>query len=242
MRIFPPMIPARISLHVLLGICVSLAAARAFGQDAAFDPTLYSTGIFHKGTYQCPQAGKGGDAYLNELKNRDVAPPSFDTVSVKDLLETFPQDLPAGKGRKRYRAQWGTADVRKAASLERKGVVVEGFILEIKGQGAEACNCGSRTFHDYHLWLSADPPTPGVDGRSKAVVAEISPRLLDGHPNWNEKVLGRLIRSKARFRISGWLTWDQEHPEQIGKTRGTLWEVHPIHRIEVSSGNQWRSL
>jgi hypothetical protein len=31
---------------------------------------------------------------------------------------------------------------------------------------------------------------------------------------------------------------DQEHPDQLGKTRGTLWEIHPIMRIEVSRGSE----
>ncbi len=30
--------------------------------------------------------------------------------------------------------------------------------------------------------------------------------------------------------------------DQVGKTRATLWEIHPILKIEVWSGNRWREL
>ncbi len=36
--------------------------------------------------------------------------------------------------------------------------------------------------------------------------------------------------------------WDEDHPEQLGRIRGTLWEVHPIHLIEVQQNGSWTSL
>jgi hypothetical protein len=35
---------------------------------------------------------------------------------------------------------------------------------------------------------------------------------------------------------------DPEHPEQLGKTRGTLWEIHPIMKMEVERGGRWVDL
>jgi hypothetical protein len=35
---------------------------------------------------------------------------------------------------------------------------------------------------------------------------------------------------------------DPEHPDQIGKTRGTIWEIHPIMQIETRSGGTWKPL
>jgi hypothetical protein len=35
---------------------------------------------------------------------------------------------------------------------------------------------------------------------------------------------------------------DPEHPDQIGKTRGTIWEIHPIIGFEVASGSGWVAL
>jgi hypothetical protein len=56
-------------------------------------------------------------------------------------------------------------------------------------------------------------------------------------------------------RISGWLMYDPEHFAQTSnydpahpsggvKVRATLWEVHPVTRIEVfdPATGQWRSL
>jgi len=34
-------------------------------------------------------------------------------------------------------------------------------------------------------------------------------------------------------RISGWLMLDPEHPDQLGKTRGTIWEIHPVMKLKV---------
>jgi hypothetical protein len=56
------------------------------------------------------------------------------------------------------------------------------------------------------------------------------------------RVRARTIRAKEKVRVIGWLTWDQEHAADLGKCRRTLWEVHPIHQIQVQRGNQWIKL
>ena len=35
---------------------------------------------------------------------------------------------------------------------------------------------------------------------------------------------------------------DPEHPDQIGKTRGTIWEIHPIMQIETQTLTGWKPL
>jgi hypothetical protein len=83
------------------------------------------------------------------------------------------------------------------------------------------------------------------DTREQSMVVEVSPRLLPGNPGWTPTALKALGTHKAKVRISGWITWDQEHPEQLefaanrGPTRGTLWEIHPIHKIEVWTNGAW---
>jgi hypothetical protein len=47
---------------------------------------------------------------------------------------------------------------------------------------------------------------------------------------------------RSRLRISGWLMLDTEHPDQLGKTRVTLWGIHPVTKIEVWSDQEWREL
>jgi hypothetical protein len=46
----------------------------------------------------------------------------------------------------------------------------------------------------------------------------------------------------APVRISGWLMFDPEHAAAFGKYRGTLWEIHPITKIEVLRNNNWVDL
>ena len=48
---------------------------------------------------------------------------------------------------------------------------------------------------------------------------------------------------KLPVRISGWTMLDPEHPDQVGKTRGTIWEIHPVMRLDVmQAGGGWRAL
>ena len=75
-----------------------------------------------------------------------------------------------------------------------------------------------------------------------SIVVEVTPRVRKGHPNWTTARLDPLVHTSTPVRISGWLMFDPEHPEQLGKTRGTLWEIHPIMKIEVEEQGQWRSL
>jgi hypothetical protein len=42
--------------------------------------------------------------------------------------------------------------------------------------------------------------------------------------------------------LIGWILWDEEHGDQVGKSRGTLGEIHPIHRIEVYEAGEWKDL
>src|SRR2546421_341843 len=69
-----------------------------------------------------------------------------------------------------------------------------------------------------------------------------APRVREQHAHWTTAALRQFVGTNTKVRISGWLTLDQEHPEQIGKTRGTLWEIHPITRIEIFKDNRWTAL
>jgi hypothetical protein len=80
-----------------------------------------------------------------------------------------------------------------------------------------------------HLWINANQSTD----RSESIVAEVTPRLRAKHPKWTATAFNRLAQKHTRVRISGWLMLDQEHPEQLGETRATLWEIHPIMQIEI---------
>ncbi len=46
-------------------------------------------------------------------------------------------------------------------------------------------------------------------------------------------MLSALVNSNTQVRMSGWLMYDSEHVNVIGTERATVWEVHPITKIEV---------
>ena len=54
--------------------------------------------------------------------------------------------------------------------------------------------------------------------------------------------LGDWLNSDKPVRISGWLLLDPEHRNHLGKYRSTLWEIHPITRIEVMKDGSWVDL
>src|SRR2546428_526467 len=129
-----------------------------------------------------------------------------------------------------------------ALELHPKEIAVQvvGYLLGVKLEGREATNCGSDApeERDFHVWLANSPD----DDRLDAVVVEVTPRVRARHPSWSLTNLRRFVRQRSRVRISGWLMLDEGHPEQVGKTRVTLWEIHPILRIEVWSAGRWREL
>ena len=156
-------------------------------------------------------------------------------MTVAQILENKPEAaVDAGR---QQRAKWPQKAVNAVKQWENKGARVEGYLLKVKQDGPSLCNCHAREHRDFHIWLAAAED----DDRSSAVVVEVL-RTQDQHEAWRLRILSRLAKDKAKVRISGWLMWDQEHPDQIGQTRGTLWEIHPIHKIEVYSGGQWREL
>jgi hypothetical protein len=183
----------------------------------------------------CPGVGDGGDRDLNRLKNRvDTAfwvPTPF--ASVLGL------DWPAGVVR-RSRAAWSRSDTRRVAASEGLPVAVEGYFVGAKVEGPEATNChgAESKFRDWHLWLAA---SPGKD-RRRSIVVETTPVIRASHPEWKLGVIRRLVRDSTLVRVSGWLMLDPEHPDQLRKTRGTLWEIHPVMRIEVRREGTWSEL
>jgi len=197
------------------------------------DTISSTTGVF--GNEQCPPEGDGGDRDLSRLKNRDVAPAQYELMGLSDILNNDPAE--AENMGKHPRSQWTSEALAEVKSWEDKGVSVQGYLFNFKHEGVESCNCHDQTHKDYHLWLV---PTP-TSTRDEGMVVEVSPRLLDAHPNWVSS-LADIKSNHTIVRISGWLTWDEEHPEQVGNTRGTLWEIHPIHKIEVLEGSTWKSV
>jgi hypothetical protein len=193
----------------------------------------------------CPSNGDGGDPALNRRKNRLDSIPWI-PLQVSSILQ---MDWPPGiQGKKR--ANWTQQDNDNVVRFEGVAVQVEGFLAGMKVEGPESCNCHADVPGvDYHLWLAADAetarfrdPQAHIDGRARSVVAEVGPRVRDVKPDMNSTKIQPLVDGQTKVRLSGWLMLDQEHADQVGKTRGTIWEIHPIIIFEVEKNGQWVAL
>ncbi|HUS17829.1 MAG TPA: lamin tail domain-containing protein [Chloroflexia bacterium] len=185
-------------------------------------------------TYQgCPPTGDGGDPGLNVRKNRTDAAPWY-PVTISSLLQLpWPKSL-----ERRNRANWPAAEAAAVAQYEGIPIQLEGWLAGAKQQGPESCNCHSAEDVDNHLWI-VDAPNKD---RTQSIVIEITPRVRAQHPGWDFSRIRPLVDGQTKVRVSGWLLMDQEHPDQVGKTRGSIWEIHPIIAFDVRRGNDWISL
>lgn len=189
------------------------------------------------GSFQgCPAEGRGqgGDPDLNRLKNRAEPVHTAQSMTVAQI-NALPLPLEALRGK---RATWPASTRQEIFPLEQKGVVVEAFLIGVKQEGPETTNCRRQDLHDYHLWIVDGPDQT----RAESIVVEMTPRWLAANPGWRLQTLKRLAQQRAKVRITGWLMFDPQHPDQIGQTRGGIWEMHPVTAIEVFSGGQWREL
>jgi hypothetical protein len=119
-------------------------------------------------------------------------------------------------------------------------VSVVGYVVKIKvedtGSG-ESTNCHfvNPNEVDWHMPFAER----FGDAEATAVVVETTPRIRKEHPKWTTANLSPWVNSNSPVRISGWTLLDPEHGAQIGKFRSTLWEVHPVTKIEVFKDGQW---
>lgn len=230
--------PRRFLLPLVALVVVLLAscgpAADTGSVAAGFPPNANHPKPVDKTFLGCPPQGDGGDSQLNILKNRidDGENGAYHDVALSTLISlTFPQDI--GKVR---RDNWTSADVSAVAPYEGVAIRTVGYLVDVKHEGTESPNCHDVDHRDFHVWIVPNQS----DGKASAMVVEVAPRVRDQRPGWTDTALSNLRGQKVR--ISGWLMLDQEHPEQLGKTRATLYEIHPILHIEVSQGGGWTSI
>lgn len=180
----------------------------------------------------CPPGGTGSDQDQNTLKNRtDTGDWQLTTAGAILAL-----DVPAGLSKQR--SEWSGDDQAAIGHYEGLPLQVVGYLAGARVEGPESCNCHSVADVDYHLWLV---DTAGT-GRDSSVVCEVSPRVRANHPNWSIDKICPLVNNQTQVRISGWLMMDPLHPDQVGNTRGTTWEIHPIIAFEVAQNGGWVAL
>jgi hypothetical protein len=187
----------------------------------------------------CPPEGDGGDAIANRQKNRESAPARVTELEINRFLQTFTPDLKVPE----VRREFGPDERNAIESREQQGVALLGYLILAKQSGRDSANCHDRKRRGLELWVGRVPePTRSRSkaASANAVVATVTPAGQDAHPNWRLAELRKLAGQGAKVRISGWAFYDAEHPELLGKTRASLWQIHPVTKIELWSNGTWR--
>lgn len=198
----------------------------------------------------CQADGVGGDPATNHLKNRTDEPASYHQVSW-NAVATLPFPHNRLKHREGDAHPWPAADLAAIAEYEGTPLSIVGFLANAKVEGKESTNCNQTDTArvDWHLYLTKGPHQK----TRQSIVVEVTPRVRPNHPSWNVDTLVALAQRGDTVRISGWLMLDPEHWDQMWKYTGpsdttgtkartTLWEIHPITKMEVRRGGQWLSL
>jgi hypothetical protein len=184
----------------------------------------------------CPAEGDGGDPDLNRLKNR-----VDDTTNWYPVLFDNMFNLPWPEGiQHKNRSQWSSGDRQQVARFEGLPISTEGYLARVKLEGPESCNCHSTDpmRRDFHIYLTKSKDQEIPD----SIVVEMTPPVRANHPAWQLQAIRTLVDNQDRVRISGWLMLDQEHANQVGQYRGTIWEIHPVMKVEVEMNGTWTVL
>jgi len=156
---------------------------------------------------------------LNDNKNRTDPPSSYVSVGW-DQLKNLPAD--------------------RVNDLQGAAVSVVGYLShKVNVEKGESTNCHLLAPNevDWHIYLTNSPNQQISD----AIIVEATPRVRPQH-KWTTTMLAPLVNSNTQVRISGWLAYDFEHLNVVGTQRATVWEVHPITKIEVLKNGQWVDL
>jgi len=229
--------------RILIIICLLIIVALIYiaipkgrhGKEVERSAPSYN-GTAPKDFHGIPPEGIGGDPELNKEKNRWAAPSEFSQLSVSQII-SLPHDALDMMGKEK-RSRWSSSAIDQAAANENRGIQVIGYLAHAKESGPEACNGHSDIYHDFHFWITE---YPGED-KNKGIVIEAIPFWKEQFPSWRLEAFEKLASENAKVRVSGWLLWDEEHGDEVGKSRGSLWEVHPFTKFEVFSHGKWIEL
>jgi hypothetical protein len=210
----------------------------------------------HSSEGTCGITGDGGDSITNKRKNRVDVPSGYHAVMFEAVSSL---DYP--KGKKRSLEDWSDQDLAAIEPYQGIPISIEGYLYKLKVEsysprpgkrGGESTNCHFHlaTDVDWHMPLTLN----AGDGEETSVIVETTPRVRKDHPNWTTAALkpwtahvGNNPNSHynhQKVRISGWLMLDPEHQDMINNgLRGTLWEIHPVTKIEVQQEDEsWADL
>ena len=184
----------------------------------------------------CPPEGQGGDPQLNLLMNRidgakNFAPVSFDSLTTL----TWPKNVEDV-----YMKDWPETNQSFIAQYEGIPISVEGYFVNLREGPPEPANCNweNSSYLDWNISFTQNPK----DDRSQAVIVEVTPRVRVAH-KWTIDLIHSVVMAQhLPVRVSGWLYFDPEHPGDVGRTRATLWGIHPVMQIDVFQNGRWTPL
>ncbi|MDX6384463.1 MAG: hypothetical protein QOK48_2036 [Blastocatellia bacterium] len=196
-------------------------------------------------------AGTGPEGQQNMAKNNFCATGTPQMITIADLtnLQAQVEKNPAinfgneNKGNRKKGPTTNRALLRKLG--EGKLVTLKAFVLIARQEGPESVNCEKNVpdhplFHDIHISLVA---SPDVTDECAGVVAEMSPHHRPDA--WIHGNVEQVATQKLMVRVTGHLYFDSSHfPCSNGQGAGegnpkrvSLWEIHPIYKFEVCTGN-----
>ena len=201
-------------------------------------------------TTTCGISGKGGaETWQNEAKNNFCAPDPAKPITIPDMVKLQTdvqqdQTIPFGNTRN-HPLSSSPGPAKDRASLvglgEGSQVVLQGYVLVARQEGAESVNCGTNVpnapvYHDIHISIVQNPG----DAECSGVVAEMVPHHRP--TAWTQKNVQAIANAKLLVRVTGQLMFDSSHSPCSGgvsiqgdPSRSALWEVHPIYKFEVCS-------
>jgi hypothetical protein len=233
---------------------IATGSAPVTSISSDWDKPTPQSSSFESDEGSCGETGDGGDADTNRRKNRTDVQASYHVVAWDAI-----NNLDYAKGAPRSRSGWTPAQLATISPFEGAAITVEGYLYKVKVEsssanatsGGESTNCHARLANDvdWHMPLTAN----AGEGEKVAIIVETTPRVRKQHPRWTTarlKPWTAHIGSKAntgynqqKVRISGWLMLDPEHQDMINNgLRSTLWEIHPITKLEVWDNGQWVDL
>lgn len=199
----------------------------------------------------CGLAGSGRqETNQNEAKNNfcasgDPTPKSFDDLRKLQTQVANSKNINWGDKNTATRKKGPTVN---RAPLQKMGegqlVTVNGFVLIARQEGGESVNCGKNVqddaaYHDIHISLV---PSADETNECNGIVVEMSPHHRPSE--WTAENVNKLHAAQTPVRVTGDLLFDSSHEPCVhgqgvpsNPKRFSLWEVHPIYKLEVCTAN-----
>lgn len=236
----------------------------SWSRGAVLESTIWmaSSGV------NCGPRGDAVDDGTNYNKNRADIPASSHLVTI-DAIRSLPD---TALWRFTNRKNWTAADSALVIPYEGLPLTVEGYFEIVKPQKTSApsgsgnvgespnCHSWAEGDTDWHIALVGDPS----ETEEESVVIEPTPRSKRNNPGWIPATAAAIAvrrspsaardeANASRVRVTGFLMLDPVHPSHIeGKCtsncanrkffRATLWELHPVTKIEVWIDGEWVDL